>query len=103
MTSRSFSYMQLANAEEVDALYAAYLADPKSVESSWRYFFDGMEFGQYEKPKEGGVDFRLYGLVDAYRKFGHLKARTNPLALGEKRPHELEITSLGFKVDELKK
>ena len=97
-----FSYMQLANAKEIEKIYASYQKDPESVESSWRHFFEGMEFGQYEMPKEGG-DFRLFGLIQAYRKFGHLKAKTNPLAIKEVRPHELEISSLGFKLDELKK
>ena len=94
--------MQLANSKEIEKIYASYQSDPGSVESSWRHFFEGMEFGQYETPKEGG-DFRLFGLIQAYRKFGHLKARTNPLETEERRPHELEISALGFKVDELKK
>ncbi|MCH9611284.1 MAG: Multifunctional 2-oxoglutarate metabolism enzyme [Chlamydiales bacterium] len=97
-----FSYMQLANSRQIESIYSAYQKDPSSVESSWRYFFEGMEFGGYESPKEGG-DFRLFGLIESYRKFGHLKAMTNPLQKECNRPHELEISALGFKVDELKK
>ncbi|MCP5469935.1 MAG: 2-oxoglutarate dehydrogenase E1 component [Chlamydiales bacterium] len=94
--------MQMANAKEIEQIYAQYLVDPTNVESSWRYFFEGMEFSQSDVRPQGG-DFRIFQLVEAYRKFGHLKARVNPIAQSSPEPHELSLQALGFKEEDLKK
>jgi len=97
--------MHLANAEMIEKLYAQFLHDPLSVEATWRFFFEGLEFGQYQKgalaPKEGGA-FRIYQLIDAYRRFGHLQARINPIArYPSEEAHELTLSSLNFEEKEL--
>jgi len=39
------SYLKSQNAEYIEDLFQRYLADPNSVDESWRYFFDGLELG----------------------------------------------------------
>lgn len=93
--------MQLANAKEIEKIYKAYLADPKNVENSWRYFFEGMEFGQLEKQEEG--DVRIFQLIQAYRRFGYLKAKINPIATEIPTPKELKLQNFGFQERDLHK
>jgi len=40
-----FSYLKSVNAGYIDEVYARYLENPDSVEESWRFFFEGIEFG----------------------------------------------------------
>ncbi len=40
-----FSYLNGANPEYIEEIYARYLKDPTSVDSSWQYFFDGLNLG----------------------------------------------------------
>jgi 2-oxoglutarate dehydrogenase E1 component len=40
-----FSYLKSQNADYIEEMFQRYLADPNSVDESWRYFFDGMEIG----------------------------------------------------------
>lgn len=97
--------MHLANAGMVEKLYAQFEKDPTSVEESWRYFFEGLEFGEYQKLKEipeGLPDVRIYQLIDAYRKFGHLQAKINPVREEPPFSHELSLSSLNFEEHELK-
>ncbi|HEY4831433.1 MAG TPA: thiamine pyrophosphate-dependent enzyme, partial [Waddliaceae bacterium] len=105
-SSRAFTYMHLAHVEMLDKLYAQFLEDPCSVEPSWRYFFEGVEFGCYQKgketPQEGVGDLRIFHLIDAYRKFGHLQASVNPIAIHPPQVvHPLSLSLFNFKEEEL--
>ncbi|MCC5832974.1 MAG: 2-oxoglutarate dehydrogenase E1 component [Chlamydiales bacterium] len=107
-TSRPFTYMQLANVDYIEQLHQEFLSDPDSLEPSWRYFFEGMEFGTYQKflevPEEAIADLRVFNLIDAYRTFGHLQAACNPVSLHPPEPvRELLLSTLGFKESELEK
>jgi 2-oxoglutarate dehydrogenase E1 component len=68
------SYARFEHLPEMDRLYQLFLQDPESVESSWRHFFEGMQFVSQAAPPQGD------SLVDAYRRYGHLKASCNPLS-----------------------
>ncbi len=107
MDQKAFSFANLANLSMLEALYKSYRSDPTSVESSWRHFFEGMEFGSSgatslaEGVKES-PDLRVYLLIDAYRKFGHLMASCNPISTQvAQEPRELNLQHLGFKEGEL--
>lgn len=107
-TSRPFTYMQLANLDLIEQLHQQFLSDPNSLEPSWRYFFEGMEFGAaYQKfreaPAEAIADLRIFNLINAYRTFGHLQATCNPIAIHREPAHELMLSSLGFDESELEK
>jgi len=90
-----------ANATYVEAMYQRYLADPESVPDDWALFFAGFDFAggvpapattprteveapggasTSELPAPGSPAARVFGLVTAYREFGHLLARLDPLS-----------------------
>lgn len=98
---------QLDNLAYVEETYKKYQADPNSVESSWRHFFEGMDFaaGLYAKlpaVKPESSDLRIYHLIQAYRTYGHLLAQINPIATAvSKEPPELNLQTLGFSEKEM--
>jgi 2-oxoglutarate dehydrogenase E1 component len=106
-SSRAFTYMHLAQAEMLEKLYQAFLQDPSSVDLSWRHFFEGVEFASYQKivqlPTERpSDDLRIYHLIDAYRKFGHLEAEVNPIATHPSESvRELSLETLNFQESDL--
>ncbi len=58
----------------------------------------------YPKVEFGGQkgDWRVFNLIEAYRTYGHLMAKTNPIAL--EQPHEppqLDLSSYGFTKQDL--
>lgn len=74
-----FDYANLANAKFIDGLYEQFLDDPGSVDPSWQRFFEGMQMGEKRQGPTalsggGGID----ALKEAYRKYGHLAANSNP-------------------------
>lgn len=100
-----FSFAGLENVKWVEAIYAQYLKDPKTVDSSWRYFFEGMSFAQ-SLPSESAesADLRVHLLIHAYRSFGHLMAHCNPIATSApEEPQELKLESWGFSESDLTK
>lgn len=98
-----FSHMHLGNVEAIEELYRNFQKDPMSIDESWRYFFEGWELGQTGEKK---VDFdsKALSLIEAYRKFGHLKAKVNPIAIVDaKTPQELELKAHGLEEEDLTK
>ncbi len=84
---KSIDYLSGANAAYVDEMYARWQSDPASVEPLWQAFFAGFEAG-WKRPApasdrgeaSGDAGVRgIFGLVNAYREFGHLVARLDPL------------------------
>src|SRR5580693_3226064 len=105
MSKNDFSYANLSNLQALERLYESYALNPESVEPSWRHFFEGMSFAESRAPSSQGKespDLRIYLLIDAYRKYGHLMAAFNPVATTQRNePQELNIEKLGFKKEEL--
>ncbi len=100
--SHSFSYMQLANVKTLERLHEQFKADPNSVDASWRYFFEGVEFGGFESSK--ALDVRSFDLIDMYRRYGHLKADINPIALMPiASPAELNLARASLNASDLQK
>ncbi len=98
-----FSYVSRANAAYIDGIYRAYQEDPSSVEESWRYFFEGYEFGQTNESSQasGGshVDSQIEIYINLVRRLGHRSAHLNPLApkpdlIDELLPENLGLGSL---------
>lgn len=81
---KKFSFLNGANAAFIDHEYTRYLADPDSVEGSWRLFFEGYEFGKADsgdRGTEGGaVASKIESYINLIRRMGHLSAHLNPLA-----------------------
>jgi 2-oxoglutarate dehydrogenase E1 component len=78
-------------------LFERYQADPESIDVSWRYFFEGMEYGDAQNAaalaSKGSIneelarerqrmsaEAKVAELIAAYRNFGKVIANINPLA-----------------------
>jgi 2-oxoglutarate dehydrogenase E1 component len=105
MNNDSFSFANLTNLPEIEALYEKYQQNPKSIDSSWVLFFQGMQFGTLAQAPLGmqeSPDLRIHNLIYAYRVYGHLFAKINPIATqAPEEPDELKLSTLGFKESEL--
>lgn len=84
-----------ANLKAIEEYYTKYLKDPSSVDSSWKHFFQGIDFSMSSTKILS--DPRVFHLILFYRAFGHLYANTNPL----EEPSVFDFTTLGFSKNEL--
>lgn len=84
-------YPNIANIELIESLHESYKEDPLSVDASWRYFFQGMEFS---KEADSSADIRSYVMVDTFRRFGHRFSKINPLS--QKQEEGFKISDFGF-------
>ena len=86
------SFVNGANAAFIEGQYQSWLANPESVEPSWRYFFEGYQFASdmgvgANTPGEGGTESTIHvqqsAMVESYitliRRMGHVNAWLNPL------------------------
>lgn len=103
-----FSYIGNADPVTIDTLYQAYKDDPNSVDLTWQKFFEGFDFslakygenGGFTKSSSGSSDgfnekeIFVYNLIRSYRRWGHLKAKTNPIR--ERRDHEAGLNLPDF-------
>lgn len=121
-----YSYLKSVNAEYIDEIYTRYLANPDSVEESWRSFFEGVEFGaeNYGRPSvatgtgatagsapglaslsieqlEG--EGKVAKLIQAYRESGVNIADLNPLDPPAASHAFLELARFGLTENDLEK
>jgi 2-oxoglutarate dehydrogenase E1 component len=90
-----------ANADYIDEQHRRWLENPHSVPEDWALFFAGVDFGERRPPAAGGPD-SAFALVHAYREFGHLVARLDPLGLDGPATHPfLELSAFGLGETEL--
>ena len=90
-----------ANARYLDEMFAAWKADPDSVDSQWQAFFEGFELalGSSEQMAAGigGQQSKVANLIAAYRRIGHLAAHVNPLDPEGPQEHEdLQLAEYGL-------
>ncbi len=84
---QKFSYLNRNNLEYVEQLFEQFKRDPHQVQEDWRLFFEGMEFALENSrlsPAPSSAwnkELDVYNLISAYRDYGHLKARLDPLEL----------------------
>ncbi|MDO5510392.1 MAG: 2-oxoglutarate dehydrogenase E1 component [Weeksellaceae bacterium] len=106
-----FSFLNAVHAEFVEELYEKYKKFPDAVNSSWRAFFQGYDFGQENYGLNGEFDaaealasdphicddvrkeFRVIDLINSYRKHGHLFTDTNPVRDRREYPALLELSN----------
>jgi 2-oxoglutarate dehydrogenase E1 component len=75
------------NADFIDTQYKKWKADPNSVSSDWRFFFQGFELAgaQYGKAEpvcdeeQALRQSSVHALISRYRNIGHLLACLDPL------------------------
>ncbi|CAN5242161.1 2-oxoglutarate dehydrogenase E1 component [soil metagenome] len=106
---KDFSYITNSHPTYIENLYKDFTRDPESVDADLRKFFEGFDFAistskptgsneQDLKPSANGVnpenlykEFAVYQLIQAYRKKGHLVAKTNPIRPRKDRLSNLEL------------
>ena len=113
-----FSFLNAAHTTFFAETYEQYLANPDSVEPSWRAFFQGFDFGasQYsDDPQELATavaadpqvhsdvrkEFQVINLINGYRSRGHLFTATNPVRERRQYRPTLEIENFGLSDSDL--
>ena len=99
-----FSFISNADPGYIDQLYTSYKANPESVDHTWQKFFEGYEFSLQRFGSEGSAseqtdglslkEIRVRNLIFAYRSFGHLKSKTNPVR--DRRNHNVTFDLKNF-------
>ncbi len=101
------------NADLLEAQYAKWCEDPKSVDETWGAFFEGFELGTAQPRRAGEAavggaqggqasesDLAFFGKVVAliynYRTLGHTQAHINPLEEKPARNPRLAIDQFGL-------
>jgi len=124
------SYLSGNNAAYLEEIYDQYLRDPNSVDAKWRSYFQSLpQVGantakdvsheaileslreQAKLPKTGAASSvqadaaqeRVDQLIDAYRRYGHIAAKLDPLNLSLSEEPRLQLTHYGLSSGELNK
>ena len=116
---KDFQYITNSSPAYIENLYNDFLKDPNSVDQEMRSFFEGFDFAVSNNnggsvstaaPSSNGngnattvlsksnldSEFRVYQLILAYRRKGHLVATTNPIRQRKDRQANLELSNFGF-------
>ncbi|MGZ3672615.1 MAG: 2-oxoglutarate dehydrogenase E1 component, partial [Bdellovibrionota bacterium] len=99
-----FTYLSAQNVGYIEDLFQTFLSNPSAVDPDWRMFFEGIEFAK----KIGGVgaavsgkELKVYDLIRAYRNYGHMKAKLDPLGLRNRTFPDLELRAHGLEEKDL--
>ena len=109
---KDFQFITNAHPGYIENIYNDFVKDPESIDSEMRKFFEGFDFavsastslmpgkqnGQPAATNSGGLEkeFAVYKLIQAYRKKGHLVAKTNPIRERKNRHANLEFSDFGL-------
>ncbi len=115
---KDFSYITHSHPAYIESLYNNYLQNPESVDQEFRKFFEGFDFALSNENGNGTTaaatnetvdsstltkELAVYNLILAYRKKGHLVAKTNPIRERKDRFAQLELSNFGLNDDDLEK
>ncbi|MEO6453886.1 MAG: 2-oxoglutarate dehydrogenase E1 component [Ginsengibacter sp.] len=118
---KDFSYITSAHPAYIENLYTEFVKDPESVDHDMRRFFEGFDFAisqnnghlngsdssgtvvETKQPETKQLDkeFAVYRLIRAYRKKGHLVAKTNPIRERKDRNANLDLNYFGLEKNDL--
>src|SRR5215210_7500060 len=109
---KDFSYITNSHPAYIENIYHDFLANPESVDPEMRKFFEGFDFavgkiapaptnGQAVDGKQVDKqtlqkEFSVFQLIRAYRKKGHLVAKTNPIRERKDRRANLQLSNFGL-------
>lgn len=110
---KDFQYITSSHPAYIEGLYNDFVKDPDSVDVDMRKFFEGFDFAVSHgaaatvaaptngtaTPVAAGMldkEFGVYQLIQAYRKKGHLVAKTNPIRERKNRHANLELNFFGL-------
>ena len=106
-----------SNLSVLEEMYQKFQENPSSVDPSWRQLLEDyddtidreavtlhLESPSAATGKERAGDLRVADLIHAYRTYGHLLAKVNPILTHELEvPHELQLDTIGFSKEDLDK
>jgi len=102
-----YSYLTNATPEYLENLYKDFKNNPDSVEADFKKFFEGFDFAtlNYNGKSQtfSSDEFKVYNLIDSYRRRGHLIANTNPLKPRKDRQAHLTLSEFGLTEKDLDK
>src|ERR1700730_6531533 len=117
---KDFSYITSSSPAFIENLYQDFIKDPSSVDPELQKFFEGFDFalnntvsnGHDLAEKTGQAviqpdissltkEFGVYSLILAYRKKGHLVAKTNPIRERKDRGANLDLKYFGLNDNDL--
>ena len=115
---KDFQYITNAHPAYIEGLYQDFVKDPSQVDADLRKFFEGFDFAvnsgavnvssNGKKEPSGAIsetglakEFAVYQLINAYRKKGHLVARTNPIRERKDRFANLDLPFFGLNENDL--
>jgi 2-oxoglutarate dehydrogenase E1 component len=112
---KDFQFITSSHPGYIEGLYNDFVKDPNSVDEDMRSFFKGFDFAVLNgaaAPVNGAAaavapsvsvadgmldkEFAVYKLARAYRKKGHLVAKTNPIRERKDRGANLELHNFGL-------
>lgn len=106
-----YSFIYNAHPSYIDNIYQQYKANPESVDPAWRLFFEGFDFAGKGNPsaslnngQNGGFsekEFQVIGMINGYRRRGHLLSKTNPIKDRDDRKPKLELEDYGLSKTDL--
>lgn len=117
---KDFSYITNSSPAFIENLYQDFVKNPDSVDPELKKFFEGFDFAmsitrgnghavtEKAETKIAPVDssdlakeFAVFNLILAYRKKGHLVAKTNPIRERKDRGANLDLKYFGLTGDDL--
>ncbi len=112
---KDFSFVTNSHPAYIESLYQQYRADASSVDPEWIKFFEGFDFAVSNVNGNAGAasalpvssdqlvkELGVYRLIQAYRKKGHLVAKTNPIRERKDRQPNLDLKFFGLADADLK-
>ncbi|MGB4845625.1 MAG: 2-oxoglutarate dehydrogenase E1 component [Ferruginibacter sp.] len=110
---KDFQYITNSHPGYIEGLYNDFVKDPTSVDVDMRKFFEGFDFAvssnSISTPLNGKADhastslgtdldkeFAVYKLILAYRRKGHLIAKTNPIRERKDRHANLSLADFNL-------
>jgi 2-oxoglutarate dehydrogenase E1 component len=109
----SLSLPTRANSEVIEAAYNAWLANPDSVDTTWRAFFQGFALGSGGDSLGSAVasgnvkvidsykQAQIIRYINAHRSHGHLQAHLDPLSPAPAPHPKLKLSHFGLEESDL--
>jgi 2-oxoglutarate dehydrogenase E1 component len=121
LSMSDYSFIFNAHPSFIDNIYQQYKANPDAVDASWRLFFEGFEFGSNAasngsihnsvaaktiQTENGEIEFttkelQVVGMINGYRRRGHLLSKTNPIKDRDDRKPMLDLADYGLSEEDL--
>ena len=115
---KDFQYITNSSPAYIESLYNDFVKDPSTVDGELRKFFEGFDFAvsngsegingakQAASSAESNTvqldkELRVYQLLQAYRRKGHLVAKTNPVRERKDRKANLSLENFGLSESDL--